>query len=118
MIWIARNLISDNDVRTATITWDQISFNEYFARYGIPTVVLHDWVDMYLRGEPLVAGRPTISSPIDAIGERVIARLVTEGKHDGESEEAYENRVIDAIELEMRSTLDRKAFVCINQMSF
>ena len=118
MIWIVRNLISDNDVRTATTTWDQISFDAYFTRYGIPTVVLHDWVDMYLRGEDLVAGLPTVSSTIDVIGERVITRMVTTGRLEEESQEAYENRVIDAIELEMRGTLDRQAFVCIDKMSF
>ena len=114
MIWIVRNLISDNDVRTTTTTWDQISFDAY----GISTGVLRDWVDIYLRGEDLVAGPPTVSSPLDVICEIVITRMVTIGRIEGESQEVYENRVINAMELEMRHTLDRQAFVCIDKMSF
>ena len=114
MIWIVRNLISDNDVRTTTTTWDQISFDAY----GISTGVLRDWVDIYLRGEDLVAGPPSVSSPLDVIGEIVITRMVTIGRIEGESQEVYENRVINEMELEMRHTLDRQAFVCIDKMSF
>ena len=114
MEWICRDIISHNDVRRATSTWNQTVFDTYFIRYGLPRAILHDWVDVYLRGNPLVPGRPTVSCPLDAIGVGVITHLVNEGQRRNESDEGYQLRLVEAIEREMRGTLDRSAFVSVD----
>ena len=109
--WICRDLVSTNDVQTATSTWNQAPFDTYFTRYGIPIAVLHDWVDTFIRGKPLVAGKPSISCPIDEIGVEIITQVINEGQHTNESSEEFDARLTNTIEQETRNTTERRAFI-------
>ena len=117
MGWICRDIISRNDVRMATSSWNQTDFDTYFARYGLRHDVLHGWIDIYLRGDPLVTGRPSVPCPLDAIGVGVITQLVEEGQRQDESDEGYQLRLVDAVGREMRGTIDRSSFVRVDVVS-
>lgn len=108
--WICRDLIRENNVIAPTSAWNQSLFDDYNTKYGLPITVLHDWVDMYLRGEPMIPGRPCISCPIDVVGIGVLSQLMAAGRAFDESEGDFHARFDAALENQQSETAERRAF--------
>lgn len=107
--WICRDLISNNDVLKSTLSWDCTHFIYYQDNYFISKEVFYDWVDMFINGEPLIAGRPNFTCPIDNVGLQIIEDVIVSNR-DIEMSLDFDNILSITLDEQLYGTIERRNF--------
>lgn len=107
--WVCRDLIANNDISTSTLSWNSTRFLYYQDNYFISKEVLYDWVDIYICDEPLIAGRPNITCPVDDIGIQIIEDAIFGNRHLGPTIE-FDNLISKVLEQQTRRTFEQRTF--------
>jgi hypothetical protein len=91
------------------LIWDSTHFTYYQDNYFINKGVLYEWVDMFVVDEPLIAGRPTFTCPIDNIGLQIIEDIVFRNENTVASSE-FGNLLSTALDEQLCNTIERRNF--------